>query len=67
MPVTATHRPGLVGYVQPEGTAGWMDGPDGEWLTTDPPAPGMVVVDWVDATRTERDYLWEYAEHLLAV
>lgn len=65
-PVTHPDRPGLCGYPMPAGTAGWVSQDDGdEWLTTDPPHPGMVVVEWVTETGQPYDYLWENPDELI--
>lgn len=64
--VTHPGKPGLYGYLCPEGTAGWVTWPDDEWLTTDPPEPGMVVVEWFNAADPTEpsDYQWEHPEKL---
>jgi len=59
--VTHPSKPGQYGLICPAGTSGWVTWPDDEWLTTDPPAPGMVVVEWFDEAdpKISSDFLWE--------
>jgi len=59
--VTHPGKPGKHGIICAAGTSGWVTWPDDEWLTTEPPNPGMVVVEWFDDANPKNpsDFLWE--------